>query len=200
MFEIQSNKGHRLFAVRAFWRVISEGEADDIPGKMHSPATSGRGIDAVPGIKPIVTGHLEVPFREMLYQELYKVDGRDNLLDKDIVFVPVVMESDVLTVIGVNTGKCNDRVSQVTADMFNYSICIGKGRFCIDMKAVLVFAVDKCFGLFKGGSNPFLHFIKEDGLESLAQVRIIEMSYRVLESFVREDSLCNKAMDIGGPF
>lgn len=96
----------------------------------------------------------------------------------------VVMESNVLAVIGVDAGKCNDRSPQVTADIFDDRVGIGEGRLCIDIKTVLVFTIDKSFGLFKGGSDPFLHFIQQDSLESLAQIGVIEMLYRAPEAFV----------------
>lgn len=62
----------------------------------------GRVIGPVSGIKPIVACHFKIPFQDMLYQELYEVDGGDGLLHIDTVLMPVVMESDVLPVIGVN--------------------------------------------------------------------------------------------------
>lgn len=97
----------------------------------------------------------------MLNQELYEVNNRDSLLYKGIVLMPVVMESDIFPVIGVDTGKCDDRAPQVAADIFNDGIGVGKGRFCIDIKAVLIFAVDKGFGLFEGRADSFFHFTQE---------------------------------------
>lgn len=88
------------------------------------------------GIKPIVACHLKIPFRDMLDQELYKV---------------------------------NDRAPQVAADILNDGIGVGKGRFCIDIKAVLIFAVDKGFGLFEGRADSFSHFIEKDSLEKAVQ-------------------------------
>ena len=151
---------------------------------MDSPAARGGVTCPVSGIKPIITRHLKIVFRDMLYEEFDEVDGREGLADKDIIFMSVVMESDVLAVIGVDARECNDRASQVTADIFDDSIRIGEGRLGIDIKPVLVFTIDKRFGLFKGGPDPFLHFIQEDSLESPAQIGIIEMLYRAPEAFV----------------
>lgn len=167
---------------------------------MDGPAAGGGVISPVPCIKPIVACHLEIPFRDMLDQELYEVNSRDGLLHKDIILMPVVMESDIFPVIGVNTGKCDDRAPQVAADIFNDGIGVGKGRFCIDIKAVLIFAVDKGFGLFEGRSDPFFHFIQKDSLESLAQVSIIKMLNSPPESPVREAALCDEAVDMRVPF
>ena len=126
---------------------------------MDGPAARGGVIRPVPGIKPIVACHLEVPFRDMLDEELYGVNGRDGLLDKNIVLMPVIVESDVFPIVGVDAGKGDDRAPQVAADIFDDGIGVGKGRLCVDIKAVLIFAVDKGFGLFEGRADPFFHFI-----------------------------------------
>ena len=167
---------------------------------MDSPASGGGVIGSVPCIKPIVTGHFKIPLRDMLDQELYEVNNRDSLLYKGIVLMPVVVESDIIPVIGVDTGKSNDRAPQVAADIFNDGIGVRKGGLCIDIKAVLIFAVDKSLGLFKGGSDPFFHFRQQDRLESPAQVSIVEMFYSPPESFVREAAFCDEAVDVGVPF
>ena len=167
---------------------------------MDSPASGGGAIGSVPCIKPIVTGHFKIPLRDMLDEEFYEINGRDGLLDKNIVLMSVVVESDIIPVIGVDTGKCNDRAAQVAADIFDDGTRIGKGGLCIDIKAVLIFAVDKSLGLFKGGSDPFFHFRQQDRLESPAQVSIVEMFYSPPESFVREAAFCDEAVDVGVPF
>lgn len=167
---------------------------------MDGPGAQGGTACPVPGIKSIVAGHLEVPFWDMLDEELYEINGRDGLLDKNIVLMSVVVESDIIPVIGVDTGKCNDRAAQVAADIFDDGTRIGKGGLCIDIKAVLIFAVDKSLGLFKGGSDPFFHFRQQDRLESPAQVSIVEMFYSPPESFVREGAFCDEAVDVGVPF
>lgn len=83
--------------------------------------------------------------------------------------MPVVMGSDIFSVTGVDAGKCDDRAPHVAADIFDDGIGVGKGRFCIDIKAVLIFAVDKGFGLSEGRADPFFHFIEKDSLEKAVQ-------------------------------
>lgn len=167
---------------------------------MDSPASGGGVICSVPGIKPIVTGHFKIPFRDMLDEEFYETNGRDCLLNKNIVLMSVVVESDIIPVIGVDTGKCNGRAAQVAADIFDDGTRIGKGGLCIGIKAVLIFAVDKSLGLFKGGSDPFFHFTQQGRLESPAQVSIVEMFYSLPESFVRKAAFCDEAVDVRVPF
>ena len=52
--------------------------------------------------------------------------------------MPVIMESNVFPIVGVDAGKGDDRVPQVAADIFDDGIGVGKGRFCIDIKAVRI--------------------------------------------------------------
>lgn len=211
MFKIQFKKCHVLFAVRALERVISKRKENHLPpsvktaekvvfGRMDG-STVGRGvIRPVPCIKSIVACHLKIRFRDMLDQELYEVDGRDGLLDKNIVLMSVVVESDMIPVIGVDTGKCNNRATQVAADIVDDGTRIGKGGLCIDIKAIFIFTVNKGFGLFEGRANPLFHFMEKDSLESLAQVSIIEMLYRAPEAFVRKATLCDEAVNMWIPF
>ena len=90
----------------------------------------------MPGIKPIVACHLEVPFRDMLDEELYGVNGRDGLLDKNIVLMPVIVESDVFPIVGVDAGKGNDRAAQAAADISDDGTRVGKRGLCIDIEAI----------------------------------------------------------------
>lgn len=61
------------------------------------------------GIKPIVTGHLEVFFRDMLDEQADKVDGRESLSDEGIILMFIVMEGHMFTIIGINSGESDDR-------------------------------------------------------------------------------------------
>lgn len=167
---------------------------------MDSPAARGGVVRPVPGIKPIVAGHLKIPFRDMLDEEFYEINGRDGFLDKGIVLMPVVVESNILPIVGVDAGKCDDRAAQVAADISDDSTRVGKSGLCIDIEAILILAVDKGLCLFERGSNPLFHFIKEDRLESLAQVRVVKMPDSPPESPVREAALSDEAVDMWVPF
>lgn len=169
MFKVQFKKEHFFFAVRTLQGIIThsgqeaiapgvEIEDDLMFGFMNSPVKIF--IDfAVSGIKPIVTGHLEILFRDVLDEQPDKVDGRKGFSDKRIIFMFIVMKSDIFTVIGINPGKCNDRAAQITADIADNGFGIAEIRFGINIKAVFILTVYFRFGLFKGRADTLFQFI-----------------------------------------
>lgn len=154
----------------------------------------------VPCIKPIVPGHFKIFFRDVLYQQLDEINGREGLPDKGIIFVPVVVESDMAAIVGIDPGKCNDRASQVTADIFNNGLGVAEVRFGIDIKTVFVLAVYFRFGLLEGRADPVFQFVQKDSLEGFTEIRIIKIFDSTPEAVIRKPAFCKEAVDVGVPF
>lgn len=93
----------------------------------------------VPCIKSIVTCHFEILFRDMLDEQLNKIEGRKSLPDKGIIFMPVVMKGYVIPIVGINPGEGNDRTAKVAADVFDNGFRITKVRFCVNIKTIFIF-------------------------------------------------------------
>lgn len=55
-------------------------------------------------IKTIITDHLEMLFRNMADKHLHEIHNGDSLSDEPVVFMSVVMESDIVTIVGIDTG------------------------------------------------------------------------------------------------
>lgn len=55
------------------------------------------------GIKTIVAGHLEMLIRDMLDQELNKVDSGNGLPNKGVVLMAVIVEGNIFAVIVIDT-------------------------------------------------------------------------------------------------
>lgn len=108
---------------------------------------------ALPGIETIVAGHFKVFFGDMLNQELNKINGRKSLFNKGIVFMAVIVKSDVCAIIGIDPFEGNGRSPKIATDIFNDSIRITEIGFGINIKAIFIFAVDKGLGSFERGSN-----------------------------------------------
>lgn len=113
----------------------------------------------VSGIKPIVPGHLEILFRDMLNEQFNEIHGRKSSLNEGVVFMLVVMESHQFAIIGINPGKSNDRASKITADISHNGIGIAEIGLGVNIEAIFVLMVNERFSLFKGGADAFFQFI-----------------------------------------
>ncbi len=131
----------------------------------------------VPGINTAITYHFEMFFRDMLDQTLDEFKGRNHFCHILIVFMPVVMESDVSTVIVVNTRSSNDRSAKIPAKVFGHYFWVTLLGFGVDIEAVFVVFIAGCFHFFKRRTETGLQFIKESSTEGIAEKRVIEMFY-----------------------
>lgn len=154
----------------------------------------------VPGIKAIKPGHFEILLRDMLDQEFDEVNSGQCFPDKRIIFVPVVVEGYIVTVIRINPGKGNDRPAQVAVDIFDNGFRIAKIGFGINVKAVFVFVVDFSFGLLKRRADAFFQSVEQDSLERFTEVRVVEIFYSAPETVIRISAFGKKAVDMRIPF
>lgn len=93
-------------------------------------------------IESIIPGHLEMLFRDVLDQELYKIQYRKRFLYIGVIFVPVIMKSHILSIIGINPGRGDSGTPKIPADIFYYRIRITKVRLGIDIKPFFILRVD----------------------------------------------------------
>lgn len=114
----------------------------------------------VSGVKAIVSCHFEIFIRDMLDKKFDKVNGRKSLPDERIVFMPVVMESDVNAIVRINSGEGDNRASEVAADIFDNRIRVAEIWLCINIKAIFVFMIYIRFSFFERGTNTFFQFIQ----------------------------------------
>lgn len=114
----------------------------------------------VSGIKAIVSCHFEIFIRDMLDKKFDKVNGRKSLPDERIVFMPVVMESDVNAIVRINSGEGDNRASEIAADIFDNRIRVAEIWLCINIKAIFVFMIYIRFSFFERGTNTFFQFIQ----------------------------------------
>lgn len=114
----------------------------------------------VSGVKAIVSCHFEIFIRDMLDKKFDKVNGRKSLPDERIVFMPVVMESDVNAIVRINSGEGDNRTSEIAADIFDNRIRVAEIWLCINIKAIFVFMIYIRFSFFERGTNTFFQFIQ----------------------------------------
>lgn len=152
------------------------------------------------GIKPIVTCHFKVFFRDVLNQELYKINDRKCPFYKGIVLVPVIVKSDIAAIIGINPFEGNDGASEIAADIFNHRIGITEIGFCINIKTILILTVDKGFRFFERRSNAGFKKIEEGCLKGLSKKGIVKMLDDTPKAVIREAAFRNETVDMRVPF
>ena len=153
----------------------------------------------VTGIETIVSGHFKMFFRDVLDQKFYKIQCRNRFFNVCIILVSVVMESDEITIIGINPGSSNHRAAEITGDIFHDGIRVTEVRFCIDIETIFVLIIDGSFDLFKRGADMFFHFTQQSSLESFAQIRIMEVINISPKTVIRETTFSKEAVDMWIP-
>lgn len=135
----------------------------------------------------------------MLNEEFYKINDRKSPFNQGIVFMPVIVKSDMAAIIEINALQCNDGSSEIAADIFNYRIGIRKSRLSINIKAIFIFAVDKGLGCFERRANARFEEIEESGLKGFPKESIVKMIVNPPETVIRETAFRNEAVDMWIP-
>lgn len=154
----------------------------------------------MPGIKAVIADHFEILIRDMLDEKLDEIHSRNGLFDKSIILMPVIMESDVVSVIRVNSRESNDRTSEITSDIFGNSISVTEIGLGIDIETILVLFVDGGLNFFERGTDRILHVIKKSGLKSFAQISEVKMRDFAPEGIIRKTTFGEKTVNVRIPF
>lgn len=154
----------------------------------------------VAGIKAAITDHFIMLFGDMPDQPLYEFHNRDSLFYILIIFVPVVMEGDKVTIIIVNSGSGDDGPSKIASNVFHSCFWVAFVWLCINIEPFLVFAVTAGLDFLKGGAESVFHFVKKGGAKGIAQERIIKVLDVAPESVIAVTAFRNKAVDMRVPF
>ena len=123
----------------------------------------------VSGIKAAVADHFEMLFGDVLNQPFDEVYGRNSFYDIFIIFMSVVVKSHRITVIGVDTGSCDNRSAEVTADIFKDSVRITEVWFGINIETVRMVFIALGLHFFERMPKPGLHLIEKGCAKGIAQ-------------------------------
>lgn len=77
----------------------------------------------------------------MVDELLDKIYGRDSFLHVLIIFMPIVVKNNHLTIVAVNSGGGNGRASEIASYIFDYIFRIAFVRFWINIEVVFMFRV-----------------------------------------------------------
>lgn len=100
-------------------------------------------------IDTVITNHLEMLFRDMSDQPFNELHGRNFFNNEFFVLMPVVMESDIVAVIIVNTFCGDDRSAEITTDVFDYIRGFAFVVFGKNIKTVNMISINIGFDSFK---------------------------------------------------
>ena len=131
MIEIEFKKLHFMPTVGTFKRIIpkrcqngssplSEAEEESLLLHGNSPMKPFI-LFAVSGIKPTIPDHLEMLFGYVPDQTFNEVNGRNCFNNIFIILMAVVMESNRIPIVRVDSGCGDHRPSEITADILYYS-------------------------------------------------------------------------------
>lgn len=155
---------------------------------------------AVTCIDAVITDHFKIRFRDVLYKSFHEIQHGNGLVNKLVVFVPVVVESNRITIIFINAGSGDNRASKISADVFGDNRRIAEVWFGIDVKPVFLITVNRGFDFFEGVTNPCLHLIEESGLKRFPQKFIVEVLKGTPETGITNTAFRNETVDVRIPF
>lgn len=150
--------------------------AENIPFIGIDGIAEVRHLRVVFGIKPIIADHFEMFIRNMADEPLDKVHGGKGFMNKNAVFVAVVMKGDGLAIIGVNPGSGNDGSSQIAANIVGNLMGIADVGFGINIKPLGAEFINQGFHGIKRRTETVGQMIKQSGPEGKAEEVEIEMT------------------------
>lgn len=136
----------------------------------------------------------------MTEESLDKINGRNSFFYVFVIFVPVVVKGNRMTVIMIYSGCCNNRAAKITTDIFDNGFGVTKIRFGINVESLFMIAVTFGFNLFKRRSNDGFHFIQECGAESIAKIGIVKIFDLTPETVITKTAFREEAVDMRIPF
>ena len=112
----------------------------------------------------------------------------------------VIVESNKVTIILVNSGSGNNGTSKIPSDVFDNNIRIAFVRFCINVETFFMFFVAKSFDFFKRRADLVFHFVEQSSTEGIAQEGIVEIIDVAPKGVVTITSFRDEAVDVRIPF
>ena len=135
-----------------------------------------RHLGVVFGIKAIIADHFKMFVRNMADKPLDKVHGGKGFMNKNAVFVAVVMKGDGLAIRGVNPGSGNDRSSQIASNIVGNLMGIADIGFGINIKPLGAAFINQGFHGIKRRTETGGQMIKQSRPEGKAEEVEIEMT------------------------
>ena len=72
------------------------------------------------GINSIITDHFKMFFRDVLSKPWHEIKNRDGFDDQFLVFMAIVMKSNRIPIVRVDSGCSDYRTPKIASDIFYY--------------------------------------------------------------------------------
>ena len=151
-------------------------------------------------IQAAVSDHFKMFFRDVPDQAFDEIHNRQGFFHILFIFVTVIVESDSVCVIPVNSGSGNYGSAQIASDVFGNCFGITEIWFCIDIKALLMLGVTFGFYLFERRSDSVFEFIEKSSTESITQKVVVKVFYMTPEAVIAVTAFGKDAVYVGIPF
>ena len=162
---------------RAFDRVATEREekrcspsierCEEASLFFFNERTKIMGIFVLFSIKSIVTDHFKMFLGDMDNELFDEIPSGNSFGNEFVIFMSVVMKSDEITIIIVNTGRSNNRSAEIATNIVKDRIVVCQSRFSIYIKAVFLIFVDGGFDFFEGRADFLFQEIKQKHLKRI---------------------------------
>lgn len=159
-----------------------------------------RGQGMAFGIKAIVADHFKVLVGDMADQAFNKRQSGKCFVNKDIVFVAIVMKSDRSAIVGINTGSSNDWTAKIAADILSNLIGITDIIFSINVKTIWTGFIDEGLNRIKRGTDMGSKAVKQGGSKGKAEKFKVKVRNFAPGSAIACPAFRNKHMNVGVPF
>ena len=126
-------------------------------------------------INTVVADHFEMLIRDMNNETLNKFNNGNGFNDEFVIFMPVVMESNMRAGVRINTGSGNNWPAKIAANVLRNDRRITIIGFSVNVESFAMITVDSRFDFFKRRAQPDMKTIKKSGTEGVAQKSIVEM-------------------------
>ena len=148
------------------------------------------------GINAAITDHFVMLFRNVADEPLYERHNRDGFFCILVIFMTIVVESDKIAIILVNSGCGDDGAADVLYNCF-WITFVGFGKH---IEAFFMLPAASGFNFFKGRADFCFHFIKKRSPKGVAKISIVKMSDAAPEAVIAVSAFGNETMDVGIPF
>ena len=139
-------------------------------------------------------------FRDVSDETFYEIHNRQSFFHILFILVAVIVESNGISVIPVDSGRGNNGPAKIAADVFSHYFRIAEIRFGIDIEALFMLGVTFRFYFFERRSDPVFQFIEKSSTESVTEIVVVKVFYMTPESIITVAAFGKEAVNVGIPF